>query len=104
MKKKLGIILFVLAIASSFGWLLVNHPYIAIAVVIAGYLTLGVVGYRFDKKKWNNGVCPKCGNKWESQFLDSQGGRGYICRRCNKGMVISWKVDKNYCNNGAIKK
>lgn len=48
-----------------------------------------------DKKEWNNGKCPLCGNQYELFDMDSQGGRGYVCRNCKKYIWISYNVD-NY--------
>lgn len=42
-----------------------------------------ILGYTWDKKNWNNGICPNC-NKgfWKSFDMDSQGGIGYTCTNC----------------------
>lgn len=48
---------------------------------------------RFEKKKFNNGICSKCGGKWERFDTDSQGGRGYRCE-CGRYIWITYKVDK----------
>lgn len=50
-----------------------------------------------EKKDFNNGICPKCGNKLYHFDTDSQGGRGYCCHKCPYFTWISWNcVDKNY--------
>lgn len=50
-----------------------------------------------EKKDFNNGICPKCGNKLYHFDTDSQGGRGYCCHKCPYFTWINWKcVDKNY--------
>ena len=50
-----------------------------------------------EKKDFNNGICPKCGNKLHLFDTDSQGGRGYCCHKCPYFTWINWKcVDKNF--------
>ena len=57
-------------------------------------IIIGVVLIRrYEKKEWNNGICPKCGDKWRLFDIDSQGGRMYRCNNwhfCN----VSCNVDK----------
>ena len=46
----------------------------------------------YEKRKWNNGICPECHSIWESFDMDSQGGRGYKCA-CANYIWISYAVD-----------
>lgn len=48
----------------------------------------------YERKTWNNGRCPDCGERWKYFDTDSQGGRGYYCSKCNKTIWISYNVDK----------
>ena len=47
-----------------------------------------------EKKEYNNGICPKCGGKFELFDYDSQGGRGYCCDKCGHKTWVSYNVDK----------
>ena len=51
-------------------------------------------GYRHEKLNWNNGLCPRCFQKWKIFDTDSQGGRGYTCKGCDKTIWISYPIDK----------
>lgn len=57
---------------------------------------------RSERKKFNNGVCPICGERLEHFDTDSGGGRGYCCRS-TKHRYYVWVsyncVDKNYNEN-----
>lgn len=64
---------------------------ILIVAVIVWCLAVSV----FERKVWNNGKCPKCGEHWEYFDTDSQGGRGYKCPKCDHVLWISsHNVDK----------
>ena len=60
-------------------------------------LTIGTsLGITFEKKFFNNGVCPHCNKKLKRFDTDSQGGRGYSCD-CGYTTWISYKcVDKDF--------
>ena len=69
------------------------------------YICLGIIclmllgaiwAYCMEKKDWNNGSCPDCNIEWRNFDMDSQGGRGYTCDKCDKTIWISWlRVDKD---------
>lgn len=66
---------------------------------VIGFFGLLLYGYLYEKKSYNNGICPVCGNKLRHFDNDSQGGRGYRCKsdKCNYIAWVSYdKVDKNY--------
>ena len=42
-----------------------------------------------ERRTWNRGQC-KCGSPLEYFDTDSQGGRGYVCRSCNRTVWISY--------------
>ncbi len=74
-------------------------------IVIVGilmFLTLvgaGLAARHVEKKAFNGGFCPSCGRKWRRYDMDSQGGRGYTCDSCNKGVWVSYRsVDKDFVN------
>jgi hypothetical protein len=50
---------------------------VAILIAVALFILLIFSGYFYEKKRWNNGICPQTGKPWECFDVDSQGGRGY---------------------------
>ena len=72
--------------------------YYVICVLIVAFIAIAVIAYIMDKKDFNNGKCRECGGDLELFDIDSQGGRGYKCPRCNTYLWISYKVDKDYKN------
>lgn len=76
-----------------YGWSLYVYGYIGcvellfwpVLVFITFIAFFGpIYGYVSDKKKWNNGICPKC-NKgfWKSFDVDSANCTGYNCTFCD---------------------
>lgn len=57
-------------------------------LIVFGAIT--IFAWFSEKREWNEGICPKCGNPWEYFDTDSQGGRGYTCRVCKSTTWISW--------------
>lgn len=56
-------------------------------------------GINEERKDFNNGVCPKCGKQLRCFDMDSQGGRGYTCDKCDYTTWVSYnRVDRNYRN------
>ena len=52
-----------------------------------------------EKREFNNGICPICGQKLEHFDNDSQGGRGYRCPSIKHKYYtwVSYKfIDKNF--------
>jgi tRNA(Ile2) C34 agmatinyltransferase TiaS len=65
-------------------------------LIMAGVYTLGaLITYIFEYITFNNGKC-SCGGLFEYFDTDSQGGRGYSCKKCHKTLWISYFVDKKY--------
>lgn len=64
-------------------------PVFASLLVVAAI----IVGYRYEKRQWNNGICAASGLPWVRFDIDSQGGRGYTDGQGNY-CWISWPVDK----------
>lgn len=52
-----------------------------------------------EKREFNNGICPICGQKLKHFDNDSQGGRGYCCPSI-KHKYYTWVsynfIDKNF--------
>lgn len=70
-----------------------------IVIVVWLILAVGIplIGISLEKKAFNNGFCPECGSRLEYFDTDSQGGRGYCCRKCNYHTWVSYDtVDKKY--------
>ena len=65
---------------------------IALVIIIIHF------GRHSEKKKWNNGICPKCGSQLDLNpwMIDSQGGRGWTCPdyNCNYTAWVSYNIDK----------
>ena len=58
-------------------------------------IVICIIGIFSEKKDYNNGICPKCGQKLHHFDNDSQGGRGYICDKCNYTTWVSYPfIDK----------
>lgn len=70
--------------------------YILIALVVLIWIAGFWIAYNSEKKSYNNGKCPCCGNELKLFDTDSQGGRGYECPKCDYTTWVSYDVDKNY--------
>ena len=46
---------------------------------------------RSEKKKYNNGKCPKCNHKWRAFDEDHTGAIGLICDECGNVMWLDWR-------------
>jgi tRNA(Ile2) C34 agmatinyltransferase TiaS len=56
-----------------------------------------LIGYLTERKYYNKGICPKCGENLELVARDSQGGRGYKCPKCEYITWVSYSlVDELY--------
>lgn len=67
-----------------------------IIILIVIFVLAIYVAYS-EYKSFNKGLCPKCGKKLECFDIDSQGGRGYVCRDCNYYTWVSYNfVDKKF--------
>ena len=69
-------------------------------IVVVSILIVPVLYFRNrEKKDYNNGYCPKCGEFYRWFDSDSQGGRGYCCDRCGHHCWVSYNVDKDRENH-----
>ena len=60
---------------------------IAIATII-------IVGFLYEKKQYNSGICKCCGKPLRFFARDNIGCRGYICDNCLNIAWVSFKIDK----------
>lgn len=69
-----------------------------LAILVISWIISFFIIIKHEKKEFNNGICPRCGERLEHTSTDSQGGRLYSCPKCNKYDVwISYGcVDKEY--------
>lgn len=75
-----------------------------VLIIIGAFLLFAFLADRSDirkeKKRFNNGICPNCGeflqHEGESDYLD----RIYVCPECNHTVKIPpcSHIDKRYCN------
>ncbi len=68
-------------------------------LIVLGVILLfaGLMNYAKNRetKAFNGGECPDCKVPWRHFDNDSQGGRGYTCDSCPRGVWVSYKrVDK----------
>ena len=62
-----------------------------VIILCMGLILIAFAIYK-EKKIWNKGYCPKCGEKWIMFDMDSQGGRMYKCKN-NHHCVCTYNVD-----------
>lgn len=72
-----------------------------LAFIVTLFITMWVSSYRFEKRHWNGGLCPICGEKLKCFDMDSSGARMYKCSNDHncKGYstcVSFSKIDKDY--------
>lgn len=71
-----------------------------ILVVVGSFIGIGILcAIRNEKKGFNDGICPICGEKLKHFDNDSQGGRGYYCPSTKHRYYtwVSYKfIDKNF--------
>ena len=71
-----------------------------ILVVVGLFIVIGILcAIRNEKKGFNDGICPICGEKLKHFDNDSQGGRGYFCPFIKHRYYtwVSYKfIDKNF--------
>lgn len=65
------------------------------AVSVFLFMLIGGISTYFKEKKWwNNGICPRNGQKWIYFDSDSQGGTGYKTPDNKYVCWVSWGIDK----------
>ena len=72
-----------------------ENPVLAIIITVSDlaiFLLAGWLAKISEAKGWNGGYCKECGHRWETFDMDSQGGRGYICKD-HHFFWASYKVD-----------
>ena len=76
-----------------------------VVIFICLIVFIGICAFIFSdqKKRFNNGECPECKLRWNFFDSDSQGGRGYDCKRCGKTIWISWPfIDDKFLKEQTI--
>ena len=63
---------------------------LAILGVILAFGALMLWARSREKGAFNGGDCPDCGTPWRYYDTDSQGGRGYTCDTCSRGVWVSY--------------
>lgn len=61
-----------------------------VGIIFIGIICGALVNYLLEKKEFNEGYCPHCGEKLTLFSTDSQGGRGYVCDNCLYTAWISY--------------
>ncbi len=70
---------------------------IGILIFVGLVLTFMLISVFAEMRGYNKGRCRKCGAALHQFDLDSQGGRGYCCPKCNHTEWVSWWfVDKKH--------
>ena len=71
---------------------------IIIIIIIIMLLIPGTIwAIKSEKRDFNNGICPRCNNKYRLMDYTSHGDRLYICDKCNSVIFVSYKcVDKDF--------
>ena len=68
-----------------------------VALILLFFITLFfIISYHAvhrEKKAWNNGICPICGNKLDICFgCDyAQNGDGWVCDNCGYTTCVSYR-------------
>lgn len=58
--------------------------------VILGFVVCPWLFRRYEKKQYNNGVCPKCGHTLRHFDSCFNGDEGYKCDHCGNTFWTSW--------------
>lgn len=67
--------------------------------IVVLLLIIPSIAMTWEKRDFNNGKCTHCNTSLRCFDMDSQGGRGYKCDKCNYITWVSYNcVDKNYYN------
>lgn len=75
--------------------------YIVLVAGMLSIISLPLRGIYIEKKFFNIGICPCCGNPLRDWAINCKGERGYLCEICGYHTWVSYKtVDKKYRRNG----
>lgn len=70
-----------------------------ILIFVCLWILLVIAGIIIEKQDYNKGVCKFCGTKLRRFDTDSQGGRGYVCDKCDYYTWVSYHIiDRNHTN------
>lgn len=65
---------------------------LSLAIFVFMYFSYNVIK-SIEKKDWNKGKCPICGEKWRLREIDADGRRLYKCKNNHK-CEITHHIDK----------
>lgn len=68
---------------------------ILVILIIVTLVCLAIHAREDEKKRYNNGFCPNCGNSLRCFDMDSQGGRMYKCDICGYYTWVTYNVDRS---------
>ena len=69
--------------------------YILLITIVLTLMAMALHSRHKEVKEFNNGKC-KCGGKFETFGMDSQGGTGWNCNKCDNSMWTSWVKVRKY--------
>jgi hypothetical protein len=64
--------------------------YISIPAVLIAMVLMIFGSIKYEKWRYNDGICRKCGAELRYFDRDSQGRNGYTCDACDYTVWISW--------------
>lgn len=65
--------------------------------IIAAMLAFGILFCSImfllylDKRKYNHGICKRCGSKMRYYDMDSSGAYGFTCDKCGNDIWVHYK-------------
>lgn len=71
-----------------------KHPIFELLLCIAliSFYFFGLINqYLHEKRKYNRGICPKCGSKLKCFDMDSSGAYGFTCPECDHTAWVSFE-------------
>ena len=72
-----------------------ENGYLLILILICALIMCAMVGYILEYRRYNGGICPKCGHALRYFDTASDGSRGYICDECGYDAWVSYDLDKD---------
>ena len=61
--------------------------------IVSIFIGVICVSRNAEKKAFNGGICPHCGEKLQYFYTALDGNRGWRCRKCNYTTWCSYDVD-----------
>lgn len=60
------------------------------AMMLVGLAALVFFAWRYERKRWNGGLCRSCGKPWRLFDAGSRCGRGYVCDDCLQAVWVTY--------------